>query len=46
MLSDSHLKISEIAAKIGYGSTESFINAFRKRYGISPLAYRKRFWLQ
>ena len=46
MLSDSHLKISEIAAKIGYGSTESFINAFRKRYGLSPLAYRKRFWLQ
>lgn len=46
MLADSHLKISEIAVKTGYGSTESFINAFRKKYGISPRAYRKRFWLQ
>ncbi|MBO4631357.1 MAG: AraC family transcriptional regulator, partial [Lentisphaeria bacterium] len=36
------LSVGEIAGKVGYSSLESFGFAFRKRFGISPHAYRRR----
>ncbi len=46
LLTDTDLKIADVAVEIGYGSAESFIAAFRKRYGISPLAFRRKHWLK
>ena len=41
MLTYYNYGISEIAEKIGYQSIEHFYRLFKKKYGISPLQYRK-----
>lgn len=41
LLLDTRLDILDIALKIGYQSSESFIKAFKKRYGVTPTQYRK-----
>ena len=42
LLEETRLSVGEIAGKVGYSSLESFGFAFRKRFGISPHAYRRR----
>jgi len=42
LLMDTRLSVGEIAGKVGYASLESFGFAFRKRFGISPHAFRRR----
>ena len=40
-LSNTKMRISEIAEKCGFSSATYFCNVFKKEHGISPLAYRK-----
>lgn len=42
LLQRSELSINEIATAVGYTSTSSFLAMFRKSYGLTPLAYRKK----
>lgn len=39
---DAGLSVTEIAFKAGYAEPSSFVNAFKKWYGISPGAYREQ----
>lgn len=41
-LSNTSLKVSEIAEKIGYNSSDHFSRVFRSSYKMSPLEYRKQ----
>jgi len=34
--------VSEIATRVGYGSEAAFSKAFKRRFGVSPLAYRQQ----
>lgn len=43
LLVESNTTLSEIAFSMGYESADFFSSAFKRKYGISPLAYRKRF---
>ena len=36
-------RIGEISATVGFESTNHFINLFRRQYGMTPGAYRKRY---
>lgn len=36
-------RIGEISATVGFESTNHFINLFRREYGMTPGAYRKRY---
>ena len=40
-LTDSNLKISEIAYECGFGSEQYFIKQIRNRVGMTPTQYRK-----
>jgi AraC family transcriptional regulator len=40
-LSRTHLSVTEISLKAGYGSLEAFTRAFRKAFGVSPSLYRR-----
>ncbi|HUB59484.1 MAG TPA: AraC family transcriptional regulator [Puia sp.] len=42
LLTETRLTIKEIADKTGYRSVNSFIKAFRKRFGVTPGGYRGR----
>jgi transcriptional regulator GlxA family with amidase domain len=42
LLKNSSLSVSEIAIKVGYSESSSFIRAFIQEYGISPLNYSKK----
>ena len=42
LLSEMNIKISDIAVRLGYISTTSFIEAFKKHYGMTPKAYQKQ----
>lgn len=42
LLASSALPVSEIAAHVGYESQSKFSTAFRKKFGVSPLEYRRR----
>ncbi|MBD2847914.1 AraC family transcriptional regulator [Paenibacillus sp. IB182496] len=42
LLSESDLKLDEIAGRVGYLSRNSFIKAFRKQEGITPGKYREQ----
>ena len=42
LLMETRLSVGEIAGKVGYASLESFGFAFRKRFGLSPHAFRRR----
>lgn len=39
-LTNTSLKISEIAVAVGYDSVDHFTRTFRKTYGVTPQAYR------
>ena len=41
MLTDTDLTVSQIADAVGYGHASSFISAYRKHYGISPVHARE-----
>jgi len=41
LIINSSKKIREIAAMVGYESSHSFIRAYRKVYGMSPVEHRK-----
>jgi AraC-like DNA-binding protein len=40
-LADHNLNMGEIAAKVGFADPLYFSKQFKKRYGVSPMAYRK-----
>ncbi len=42
LLKHSELPVTEIAFRTGYAAHEAFTRAFRARFGIAPLAFRKR----
>ena len=42
LLRDSFQSCEEIAEQTGYSSAVSFNRAFRRRFGYSPMQYRKR----
>ena len=41
LLTDTNLKIVEIAGKLGYENPNKFSTAFKKIIGMSPREYRK-----
>ena len=41
LLISTDMSITEIALDTGFGDSSYFIALFRKKYGISPLKYRK-----
>ena len=41
-LTNTAMKISEIADAVGYDSVDHFSRTFRKVYGLSPQEYKKR----
>jgi len=42
LLSDKSLRIIDISNKLNYDVPSSFVNAFKRKYGISPNAMRKK----
>ncbi len=40
LLSDTELRISEIAREVGFGETKTLCRVFREEMGMSPLEYR------
>lgn len=42
LLSGTDLKVQEIAASCGYGNQQYFASSFKKAYGCTPTAYKKR----
>ncbi len=43
LLKESNLNVSEIADRTGYESAASFTRAFRRRQGVAPGEFRRRF---
>ncbi len=41
LLKSTSLPISEVAFQVGYENTENFIRTFKRRYDMTPTAYRK-----
>ncbi|HWE22932.1 MAG TPA: AraC family transcriptional regulator [Myxococcales bacterium] len=42
LLRETHLSVSEIYQRLGYGSAASFDRAFKRTHRLSPLVYRRR----
>ena len=42
LVQDSHIKVNEIAALVGYDNPSKFSAAFRDTMGVTPLEYRKK----
>lgn len=42
-LTNTSMKVSEIADAVGYDSVDHFSRTFRKTYGVPPQEYKKRF---
>jgi AraC-like DNA-binding protein len=42
LLRDGALELAEVAGRVGYASEAAFSNAFRRRFGAPPGAYRRR----
>ena len=42
LLADENLRISEIGAMVGYDDLYYFSRCFKKHYGLSPRAMRRR----
>ncbi len=42
LLRDTALPVSDVAAAVGYESSEHFIRTFRKHVGLTPIGYRKK----
>ena len=43
LLIETDIKITELCANVGYHNESYYINIFRKKYGITPLQYRKKY---
>lgn len=43
LLRNSQEKVYEIASRLGYQRTHSFIHAFKKQYGVTPQEYRNAY---
>jgi transcriptional regulator GlxA family with amidase domain len=43
LLETSAASVENVAAEVGYAEPAAFRHAFRRRVGISPTAYRRRF---
>ena len=41
LLQSTRLSVAQIANQVGYENTENFIRTFRKKYNMTPSAYRK-----
>ena len=41
LLATSHISVDDIAARIGYANATSFISAFKRSKGFTPLSFRK-----
>lgn len=41
LLTETDMKITELCEKVGYNNESYYINIFRKKYGITPLQFRK-----
>ena len=42
LLRDTAIPVSDIAAAVGYESSEHFIRTFRKYVGMTPSGYRQK----
>ena len=42
MLTITEKSVTEIAFDAGFGDVSYFINMFKKKYGVTPLKYRKK----
>ncbi len=40
LLRTTNLKVSDIAIQVGFSTSTSFVRAFNRTYGVSPLVYR------
>ncbi len=45
LLATTHGRISEICYYVGFTDVCNFTHAFRREFGLSPRAYRRREWL-
>ena len=43
LLIETNKKITEICENVGYNNESYYINIFRKKYGVTPLQYRKKY---
>jgi signal transduction histidine kinase/DNA-binding response OmpR family regulator/ligand-binding sensor domain-containing protein len=42
LLKNRHFSVADVAVKVGYSESSSFIRAFTQEFGISPLNYAKK----
>ena len=42
LLLETDMKITELCERVGYNNESYYINIFRKKYGVTPLQYRKK----
>ncbi len=42
MLRTTFLSVKQVLKQVGLGSTAHFVRDFRKKYGMTPTAYRRR----
>lgn len=42
LLKSSRISVEMVAARVGYPSAEHFNRLFRKKYGVTPMQYRKK----
>jgi AraC-like DNA-binding protein len=40
LLSSTHLRVSEIASRLGYSEVKKFGKAFKQKYGVPPTVFR------
>jgi AraC-like DNA-binding protein len=41
MLESTDMSINKISEAVGYSGTRSFFSAFKNKYGITPMNYRR-----
>jgi AraC-like DNA-binding protein len=41
LIRNTDMSVTRIAMDVGFNDVSHFINLFRKKYGVSPLLYRK-----
>jgi two-component system, response regulator YesN len=44
LLCDGHLRVEDIAEKVGYSDTKYFVKLFKKSTGLTPQEYRKLYY--
>ena len=44
MLRRTFLSVKEVLKQVGLGSNSHFVRDFQKRHGMTPTAYRRKFW--